>query len=294
MQPENVLISGINGFIGKHLSKTFRSYADVSSSFKSEDVLIDERGIDILNLEQLKRRKTNPDLIIHLAAKTSIEKSLLFPYDTYYTNVLGTLNLLELARIKGVPNFVYVSTYVYGHPKSLPINEGHPIAPHSPYNKSKVLGEELCRNFSFDYGINVVNLRLFSVYGPNCRSGSFIGSIISQINRTGKAILTARGIKRDFLFIDDLVNLISLIAQKFPRGYNIYNVGSGKSYSLEYISSLIAPLLKKSLFIEYKDEAGAPVIYDIVADISKVSDTFHWTPFTKIKDGVELTVNSNQ
>lgn len=247
---------------------------------------------NILNLEQLKQVVGHPESIIHLAAKTSLEGSLISPYDTYYTNILGTLNLLELARIKDIRKFIYVSTYVYGKPEYLPVDEEHHINPHSPYNKSKLIGEDLCRNYCFDYGIDVVALRPFSLYGPNGRAESFISSVINQISTKGKAILTAKNMKRDFLFIYDFVDLVSRIIGNFPNAYNTYNVGSGASYALEDVCLLISRFLHKSLVLGYKN-SNKGVIYEIVADISKLQNSFRWRPSTTLEEGIKLTINTN-
>ena len=181
-----------------------------------------------------------------------------------------------------------------GKPNYLPIDEKHPLDPHSPYNKSKLIGEDLCRNYSFDYGIDVVSLRVFSLYGPQGRSGSFIQSVIEQINKNGRALLTKKDIRRDFMFISDFVDLVLLILKDFPHGYNVYNVGSGKSYSLEDVCILISRLLKRELVIRYSKGSRVRVINNIVADISKVCESFHWKPCTTIGQGLGITIKSNK
>lgn len=233
-------------------------------------------------------------MIIHSAAKTSLEGSLISPYDTYHTNILGTLNLLELARIKNIRKFIYLSTYVYGKPEYLPVDEEHSLSPHSPYNRSKLIGEDLCRNYYSDYGINVVTLRPFSLYGPGSRAGSFISSVIDQIASSGKALLTAKNIKRDFLFVSDFVDLVLRIIKDFPNGYNIYNVGSGIGYKLEEICLLISRLLSKRIVLEYETTHNKEIIYEIVADISKLQASFRWRPRIAVEEGIMLTINQKK
>lgn len=97
----------------------------------------------------------------------------------------------------------------------------------------------------------MVTLRPFYVYGPNSRNRSLIPSIIKQIKKNGKVKLSGKKVKRDFLFVTDFVNLIEKILQDFPKGYNIYNVGYGKSYSLNQVAERLARLFGMKIEIEF-------------------------------------------
>ncbi|MGC1134038.1 MAG: hypothetical protein WA941_14535 [Nitrososphaeraceae archaeon] len=94
--------------------------------------------------------------------------------------------------------------------------------------------------------------------------------------------------------MSDFVDLVLLIAKDFPHGYDVYNVGSGRSYSLEYVSMLFFRLLHKDLAIKYRNESRVSIIYDIVADTSKTNRHFHWKPNTNIEQGLGLIVESNK
>jgi UDP-glucose 4-epimerase len=286
-----ILVSGERGFIGSHL---------VTHLIKrGVDVIGKEYGdynsrsfLDVTDLSRLLSYEDYVDTIIHLAAKTSVYNSFRSPHDTYYTNLLGTLNLLEFARQKKVPKFIYISTYVYGKPQYLPVDENHPIDPHSPYNKSKLLAEQLCKFYSNDYGIDVVTLRPFHIYGSRPRTNSLIYCILEQITkRDGKVTLSGKSTKRDFLFIDDFLILIEEILKKFPSGYNVFNVGYGKSYTLIEISQILAKLLNKKISIEYCGKKLEVLdIPDIVADLSKISKEFNWKPAVSLEQGLQSTV----
>ncbi|HYF98509.1 MAG TPA: NAD-dependent epimerase/dehydratase family protein [Candidatus Saccharimonadales bacterium] len=280
-----VLITGSRGFIGTNLIKKLQKTLDMIPL----ESAYNER-INILERAKLHKVE-NIDLIFHLASKTSIPNSTTHPYETYLTNIMGTLNILDFAiqnRIKKIINF---STYVYGQPKYLPINENHPIAPHSPYTKSKLIAENLCEYYAQDYGLDIVTLRPFYIYGPSSNNGSFIPSIIKQINQKGKVILSSKNIKRDFLFIDDFIRLIENIAINFPRGYNVYNVGFGKSYSLEEVVEIIKEILKTDIEVEYNDSIRPNDIHDMVADTILVQKLYSWKPDVDIKTGIRLTVD---
>ena len=100
-----------------------------------------QKPIDVTNIDQLLTIDC-VDTIVHLAAKTSISDSFKEPYETYYTNFVGTLDVLEFAKTRNIKKFIYVSTYVYGQHLYLPVDEKHSVNPHSPYNNSKLLAEK--------------------------------------------------------------------------------------------------------------------------------------------------------
>lgn len=202
---------------------------------------------------------------------------------------MGTLNLLEFARIKNIRKFIYVSTYVYGHPQYLPIDEKHIVKPHSPYNRSKLIAEGLCENYSHEFGIDIVTLRPFYVYGPNSRYRSFIPVVIRQIMKNGKVMLAGDQIKRDFLFVTDFLNFLEMILKVFPNSYNFYNVGYGMSYSLEEVAEKLAKLLGKKITV-YSHNTPIPDIPDMRADITKVSNAFNWIPSVDIDKGLRLII----
>jgi len=289
MKTDKVLITGSKGFVGKHLSRRLieNGTSIISSSSKNY-----ENNLDITNMNQLQSIE-KVQAIIHLAAKTGVTDSIYKPYETYYTNLMGTLNLLEFARLRNVHKFIFVSTYVYGQPKYLPIDEMHPVNPHSPYNKSKLLAEQLCQDYSHDFGIDIVTLRPFYIYGPGSRPYSFVSSAIRQINENGKVLLSGEHTKRDFLFISDFVNLLEIMLDEFPNGYNLYNVGYGTSYTLREVSEILTKLLnKKKITIEYDNEYRPGDVINMEADISKVSNAFNWKPIVSIDKGLKLTIEN--
>ena len=138
----------------------------------------------------------------------------------------------------------------------------------------------------------MVTLRPFYVYGPNCRNRSLIPSIIKQIKKNGKVQLSGKKVKRDFLFVTDFVNLIEKILQDFPKGYNIYNVGYGKRYSLNQVAAVLARLFGMKIEIEFS-KVTRPDVSDMVADIRKVSKEFNWKPTIDIKKGLQLIVQGS-
>jgi UDP-glucose 4-epimerase len=284
-----VFVTGKKGFIGANLTKTFQKKGIPIVDCKNNEK---KTNINILEKDELLNIEENVDAIIHLAAKTSITNSINNPYETYYNNICGTLNLLEFAKKRKIKKIINFSTYVYGKPIYLPIDERHPINPHTPYNKSKIISEKLCKYYSEDYGIDIVTLRPFYVYGPLSNPLSFIPSIVQQIKKKGKVFLSQENTKRDFLFINDFVDLVLKILDEFPDGYNVYNIGYGKSNSLEDIVKIIEKIIDREIHIYYDKSIRPNDIDDMVADIRKVSKTFDWKPQTDIQEGVQLSIQN--
>jgi UDP-glucose 4-epimerase len=278
-------VTGNTGFIGNYLMKKLKNYPAIDTLNKFSN-----QRIDILNKDQLLDLK-RVDSIVHLAAKTSIPNSLSTPYDTYYTNFVGTLNILNYALKKKIKNIINISTYVYGEPQYIPIDENHPTNPHTPYNKSKLLSEKLCEYYSEDFGINIVTLRPFSIYGPSNNS-SFIPTVVKKVLRHEKVVLSKKNTRRDFLFVDDFCTLLYKILLDFPNGYNLYNVGFGRSYSLEEIIKKISKLTNENIDIQYDPSIRPNDILEMVADISKVEEKFKWKPVIKIEEGLKITINT--
>jgi UDP-glucose 4-epimerase len=195
MSLNNVLVTGSKGFVGRHLSKRLKK-----SGFQVVTTDSKRRHVDVNNVEPL-RTIENVKAIVHLAAMTSASDSFKEPYETYFTNVLGTLKVLEFARIRNIKRFIYVSTYVYGQPHYLPIDEKHDLNPHSPYNISKLIAERICQNYSQQFNIDILSLRPFCVYGPDSRNRSLIPSVINQLKRDGIIKLSGKKSKGTFFLL---------------------------------------------------------------------------------------------
>jgi UDP-glucose 4-epimerase len=290
MKGAKILVTGANGFIGKHLCKRLTENGFNIADGKSSSY---QRPLDVTDLGQLASACRNVDTVIHLAGRTSIKSSLRDPYKTYYINYIGALNLVEASRLMDVNRLINVSTFVYGQSHHIPINERHRINPHSPYTKSKLLAEMICQYYSSDFDIDVVTLRPFQIYGPGARPDSYVPSVIQQIASKGEVLLNGKNVRRDFLFVDDFVNLIVAILNNFPNGYNVYNVGFGKSHALEKIAKILANLMSKRIKINYDEAYPGPSGSDMRADITKVSEAFRWKPRVTIKEGMRYTLDSD-
>jgi UDP-glucose 4-epimerase len=281
-----ILVTGSAGFVGSHLcSMLLELGIDVVRDRTKE-----KYKLDVTDINQFRFADLGVEAVIHLAAKTSVNSAYKDPYLAYYTNIMGTLNMLEICRLRNIKKLIFMSSYVYGQPKYLPIDEKHPVNPHSSYHKSKLIAEQLCKNYSLDFGIDVVTLRPFLLYGPNAKPYMFTSTVIEQIQNSGNVFLSGKYISRDFLFISDFLDLVSIILNKFPRSYNLYNVGYGESHYLEEVAQIIGQQLNKEITINYDNKIRPIDVTEMVADISRVSNAFQWKPRIGIEKGLELTL----
>ena len=277
----SILITGATGFIGKHLVKKIPNY----------NIAVDQNGKNIdlrIRKEVLKIRRS--DIVIHLAGKIPSEKN--YSKNIFFEhNFLGTLNILEYCIKKKVKKIIFVSSYVYGNPEKNPISEKHQIKPHNAYTKSKVLSEELCKIYAEKYKIEIIILRPFNIFGNLQKDNSLISNIIKSIENNSHITIINKNNKRDYLFVDDLVNaIIKLIDYKCK--FEIFNIGSGKSYSFENVVQLFEKENKKKIKRKYKTSKKNS-IPKIQADISKIKKEIKWNPKYTLVEGIEKIIFKN-
>ena len=281
---KRILVTGSSGFVGRNLVEELKRHnVEVIT-------LTDPAGhrSDIRDWQTVKEIE-NIDMVYHLAAKTYVPFSFENPGETYAVNVLGTLNILELCRLRNVEKIVFASSYVYGQPRYLPIDEKHPVQPTNPYMRSKVLGEELCRAYNTDFGVKCIILRPFNVYGVGQSGDLLIPTIISQL-QAGKIELKDPAPKRDFVYVSDLISAL-IEAGKFDGNFEIFNIGYGTSYSVKEIVDKIVQLYGKEVKMNYENERRKSEIMDVVADIGKAKEKLGWTPRVDIDNGLGNILN---
>ena len=180
---------------------------------------------------------------------------------------------------------IFTSSYVYGSPIYLPINELHPLRAFNPYAQSKLIGEDLCHAYYRDFDISSVIFRPFNIYGKGQREDFLIQSIINQAN-TGKVMLKDSRPKRDFIFIDDVVNAyIKAIDYNF-NGIEVFNLGSGVSTSIKGLTELILKHFRKDFTVKFSEERRKNEVLETLADIKKAQELLSWEPLVSIDEGI--------
>src|SRR5579864_802568 len=224
------LVTGGAGFIGSHtVDELARRGHDVVvlddlSTGKAENLAQASSKIELIkgsitNLDALREACCGVDCVIHLAAQTSVPRSVNDPIETNLINVTGTLNVLVAARDAKVKRVVFTSSCaVYGKASALPIREETPLAPISPYGLSKQVGEAYGRVFQELYGLEFVALRLFNVFGPRQDPGSAYSGVLSLFNTallagTQPTVYGDGEQSRDFVYVQNVVEAILLAAE---------------------------------------------------------------------------------
>jgi UDP-glucose 4-epimerase len=287
LKGKRILLTGSEGFVGKNLAQELRRQGAKVLT------LIDRDGqrIDIRDWQKIREIR-NLDMVYHLAATTGIPFSFENPRETYEVNVLGTLNILELCRLRSIKRVVFASAYVYGNPQYLPIDEKHPPRPANPYARSKVLAEDLCRTYCEDYGLECIVLRAFNIYGKGQIDSFLIPSILKQLVN-GKIELLDPAPRRDFLNIIDAVNAYIKAGEYDGAGFEIFNIGSGVSHRVSDVVDLILKVSGTKCSVVYKNERRKNEVMDTVADISKAKRLLKWEPSIALKDGLKNMIPDN-
>ena len=269
-----ILVTGHEGVIASNLIKKLTNCEIVIDS-------INGKRIDLQNNEEVM--KIEPvDTVIHLGGKT--EKGLEWK-EYFENNIIGTLNILKYCIKKNIKKIIFVSSYVYGNPKYSPIDEQHQISPHNLYTKSKFLAEELCKIYSEKYKLNVIILRPFNIFARSMNKNYLISNLIESVNTKKTVTITNRTSKRDFLYIDDFIELILKI-KDYDFKYEIFNVGSGISYSFDEVIEIIEKNTSKKLNLEYKNDDQS-YIQNITADNSKITKILDWKPELTFEEGLQ-------
>ena len=288
---KKILVSGHTGFIGSNLIESLvKKYEVVGISRNpSKKLKITQIKGDIRKIS-LKELPKNIFCIIHLAAISGLDCCQKNPSRCFDVNVLGTQKMLEVAK-KTNSKFVYLSTsHVYGSPKKLPIKEDHPLAPTSIYSASKLAGEFLSESYARSYGMDVSIIRLFSVYGPKEPEYKVTSEIINQLLTKNTISVGNLYPKRDFVFIKDAVDAIELVLKK-SRGFNIFNVGYGKSYSILDLCEILKKITaRKNPIKSVKSHSRKQEIDEVVSNCTKIKQ-LGWKPKVNLRNGLTMSLN---
>ena len=224
-----------------------------------------------------------------MAARADIVPSIEKPKKYFEANVIGTFNILQECRNKNIKKFIYIaSSSSYGIPKKYPTNEKSLIDCKYPYALTKYLGEELVMHWGKIYNLPVISLRCFNIYGTRSRTSGTYGAVIGvflgqKINKKPFTIVGDGNQKRDFTYVSDVVDAIIKSARSKIEN-KIFNIGSGKTVSVNYLIKLIGG---KKIYIPKRP--GEPNI--TFADINKIKKIIKWKPKISIEEGMKKVLN---
>lgn len=295
---KKVIVTGGCGFIGSHLVERLLkdghhvTVIDNLATGKKQNLIsvLDRPQLNILcenitDYDQIFPYFENQDCVFHLAALADIVPSIDNPRKYYENNVEGTLNVLEACRATGVKRILYAaSSSCYGIPAQYPTPEESSIQPQYPYALTKFLGEQLLLHWGKVYGLKVLSLRLFNVYGPRARStgqyGAVFGVFLAQKRAQKPLTIVGEGTQtRDFTYVSDVVEAFIQAAYSHEAG-EIFNVGSGNTYSVNHLADLLGG---ERVYIPKRP--GEPDC--TLADIAKITKTLNWKPKVSFEVGVQ-------
>lgn len=306
-----VLVTGGAGYIGAHVAAELlksgygiRIYDDFSNGLHRR---VDGKFRDIVDGDMLDRVKLlaaldGIDAVIHLAAKKSVEESVKDPLKYYENNVGGSLNLLGAMAAKGVKQLVYSSSAaVYSPNDKEAVLEDDPTAPLSPYGASKLLAEQLISSVGSAEQISNISLRYFNVVGSNIAE---FGDN-SKDNLVPKVFLALKNGKRpqiygsdyptpdgtcirDYIHVQDLALAHLAALKKVESGYisQVYNVGSGKGYSVKEMMDQISKSIGRDINPEVS-QARAGDSPKLIASIDKIREQLGWSPRASLEEMID-------
>ena len=303
-----ILITGCAGFIGSHVVDrllsdgndivgvdNFDPFYSKSIKIKNMEHNLDNKKFvfykaDIRKKAEMEQifKANKIDTIIHLAARAGVRPSIQDPLLYEDVNIKGTLNLLEISKECEIKNFVFASSSsVYGVNDKTPFSESDMVERSiSPYAASKKACETFCYTYHHIYGIPVVCLRFFTVYGPRQRPEMAIHKFTRLIDQGHVVEMFGDGTsRRDYTYITDIVDGIIAAIDK-RSGYEIINLGDSKVVELQYLITLIEKKLgKKAIIKKLPVQPGdVPITY---ADISKARTLLEYAPKVSIEKGID-------
>lgn len=278
-----IALTGAAGFVGQHVLPLLKIHEGV------EVITLDIKdGIDVCNWESVK--DIQADLFIHLANKSYVPDSYENPRSFFDVNINSTLNILELARHNHA-RVLYFSSYVYGHPEYLPINEEHPIQEFNPYSATKIMCEQMCKSYAQDLKVPVAVFRPFNIYGTGQNAQFLLPMMVNQLT-TGKIQVRDDRPKRDYIHIDDIASAVEFVAfAKWKEIFAVYNLGSGESHSVREVAGILRELWGKPVEYVATGETRPNEVLDTVADISKLR-TMGWSPRVSLKEGLKEMISN--
>ena len=303
-----MLITGAGGFIGSHLAERLaregaRTRAMVhynalgSRGWLEQSDLRSEMEIipgDIRDAGSVLRVMEGVEVVFHLAALIAIPYSYEAPDSYVATNVMGTLNVLRMARSLGVTRIVHTSTSeVYGSAQYVPITETHPLVGQSPYSASKIGADKLAEAFHLSFGLPVVTVRPFNTFGPRQSARAVIPTIITQCLAGKDIVLGSLGPTRDFNFCQNTVDGFLAAATAEQALGRTLNLGSGQEISIGDLARMIVSMVGgKSRLVEdaKRVRPEKSEVERLLASNELAAAVLGWTPKVAFEEGLEQTV----
>ena len=295
----NIIVTGSAGFIGSHLCEELIKNGHFvigidnlsNGQLKNMNSFINSTNFtfyqeDINRINHIDISEKHYDAFFHLAALADIVPSIEEPMVYHNSNVSGTISTLEFCRLNKINRYFYTaSSSCYGLPDEYPTSENQKIDCQYPYALTKYLGEQYAFSYAKYYDLEVTSLRLFNVYGPRSRTNGTYGAVFGvflaqKINKKPFTVVGDGFQSRDFTYVTDVVSAFITCLKDNNSIGNIYNVGSGNTYS---INNLVELLGGEVVYIPKRP--GEPD--KTFANINKIYSELNWSPKIPFEEGVK-------
>ena len=278
-----IAVAGSDGFVGRNVSKQINDAGH-------EVIPIDlTQGIDLCDAKVVEQIP-QVDVFIHLANLVYVPASYEDPSKFYRVNFLTTLNALEVCR-KWNARLVYISSYIYGPPQYLPVDENHPVCPFNPYAQTKVICEKMCEGYHRDFDVRVSIVRPFNIYGAGLKGKLLIPEIIGQL-KEGKAQiqLKAASPRRDYINVVDVASAIVTCAMS-NEPFGVYNACSGESVSVREITEIINRNLITKVEFSFSSSDRPNEVDESRGSCEKLK-ALGWNPSIGFEEGIQQILKS--
>ena len=289
------LVTGGCGFIGSHVVDRLIDLGhkviviDDLSASENEEFYYNDKATyhqKDVSRDDCSSYFQGVDYVFHLAARSRIQPTIGSPNECFEVNVVGSQRVLEWSRIHSIKKVIYSGTSsLYGHQNAIPFSPNMPSDCLNPYSMSKWMGEQICKLYSQLYDLDSVVLRYFNVYGPRepikGKYAPVVGLFKRQIQSGNPMTIVGDGTqKRDFTYIDDVVDANIKAMSHVFKGFKIYNVGTGKNYSINEIVEMIGG---EKVFIDNRPAE----VKETLADISLTIKELGWSPKHDLKEMIK-------
>jgi UDP-glucuronate 4-epimerase len=307
---ETILVTGVAGFIGSHLTERLLALGNRVIGLDNFDPFYPEalkrqnlqaalahpdfqliEGDCAVTADVDRAFQVRPDVVVHLAAKAGVRPSIADPLGYTQANIVATQVLLEGARRHEVSRFVFgSSSSVYGNNKKVPFSEDDPVdQPISPYAATKRTGELICHTYHHLFGMGILSLRFFTVYGPRQRPDLAIRKFATLMSNGEPIPFYGDGTtERDYTWIDDILQGVTAAIERtrtMPGEFEIINLGESRTTSLDKLVYLISDAL--GVRPNLQRLAMQPGDVDrTFADISKARRLLGYHPTTPVEEGI--------
>ncbi|TDF96208.1 NAD-dependent epimerase/dehydratase family protein [Paenibacillus piri] len=296
----NCIVFGGGGFIGSHIcdellsqDNKVRAFGRTRSNYLSRDV--EWYQGDFCKASDVENALDEMEVIFHVISTTIPQTSNESPDKDIESNVISTLRMLEIARIKKIKKVIFISSggTVYGIPENIPINEKHVTNPISSYGVHKLTIEKYLMLYFYLYGLDYAILRVSNPYGirqPIIGSQGAIGIFINKaLNREVIEIWGDGSVVRDYIYVTDVAKAASLVVNN-NSSLKIFNIGSGEGKSLLQIIQYIEKQLDIKLKVNFKNERKLDVPKNIL-DINLALNILSWKPSISFEEGINKTID---